>query len=115
MELALVVYFANFVGSFQEIMTLLLIFGIPILCIYTIISSAEFNELKLPSKWVLFGIAAIMVLKIFVPNEKTVWLMAGAYGAQSVYESQTGKDIQKLVELKIKGIVDSEIEKATKK
>lgn len=113
MELALLVYFANFVESLNNVLGFI-VFILPFYTFFLFMSSDMNQKFKTPT-WVwVVGVTSITLLTI-IPKEKTVWLMAGAYGAQSVYESQAGQELKKLVELKIKGIVDAEIEKATKK
>lgn len=113
MELALLVYFANFVETLAGTLWFVLWF-LAVWVFVGFMSSEMSVTYKIPTWVCVVGIASVTFLTI-IPKEKTVWLMAGAYGAQSVYESQAGQDLKKLVELKIKGIVDAEMEKATKK
>jgi hypothetical protein len=114
MELALLVYFANFVDKLSIGFIFFILFLL-LYCFVTAMNNIDSRKEYKTPRWVWVSGAACAVLLILTPKEKTVWLMAGAYGAQSVYESQAGQELKKLVELKIKGIVDAEMEKATKK
>ena len=67
-----------------------------------------------PILFVLVGL-----LHIITPqSEKTIYLMAGAYATQQVATSEVGKDVVKIVELKVKDYLtdlEGEIAKKTEK
>jgi hypothetical protein len=112
MELALIVYFAGVVSSLNLALAVTLSFGSILVGVYSAWHVTD-NPEGIPfKKW---PIVSLVVLLLFLPSERTMWLMAGAYGTQSVIESQVGQDMKKLIELKVKGLVEEELAKVQKK
>ena len=118
MELALFVWFAGVVddlslliGFIGFITAMSLIFCSA--CAY-LISDKDFNkpEIFKTKKWkfnlgVVFGLFLCLISNL-IPNERTMYLMVGAYMAQEIVTSDkfknTSNDVYDIVNLKIKSI-----------
>jgi len=85
MELMLLVYFADFVENIKFVLVILLVI--------TIVRMAFWEE-SLQRLWIAITFAVILAV---IPSKKTVWLMAGAYAMQSVYESEEFTKIRNLI------------------
>lgn len=111
MELAFLVYFANMVESIK-MASVFVLFGCFVVVFMPYMTDLT-GEFVVKPWTVVCSIFAGLVLT-FTPSERTVWLMAGAYGAQTVYESKSGQDLRKLIELKIGNLLQDEMTKQTK-
>lgn len=85
MELMLLVYFADFVENIKFVISLLLAFTV---------WRIAFVDESFQRLWVAITFAVILAV---IPSKKTVWLMAGAYAMQSVYESEEFTKIRNLI------------------
>lgn len=69
----------------------------------------------------ILGITLVVttILMVFIPNEKTAYMMVGAYATQKVAENEkvqeTGKKVLTLIEQKLDSYIDKGIEEAEKK
>ncbi len=105
MTLALLVYLAGVITGLTKAVAL--IFGATV-CIYTIYTigyliSNEHNWKNRGKfyKWPIAVILSSMLMTVVLPSERTMWMMAGAYTAQTVVESNVGKQTVELIELKL--------------
>ena len=118
MELALFVWFASVTNGLSMFFWFI---GFMIVGLFTIlsalsyfISDKDFNkpEIFKTKKWkfnlgVIFGLLLCLISNL-IPNERTVYLMVGAYMAQEIVTSDkfknTSNDVYDIVNLKIKSI-----------
>jgi hypothetical protein len=106
MELALFVYLASVTLSIKVAAAFItLISGLALIAytIYVIGFNIESSSSKLTYKnrWAV-GWICLVLLTSLIPSERTMWMMAGAYGAQKVVQSDVGTDVLALINLKIK-------------
>lgn len=69
-------------------------------------------------KWAKINVTAgilVLGLTIFVPSEKTAWMMTSAWAAQSVVQSDASKKVLKIIETKLDGVLDETLATAQKK
>ena len=113
MELALLVWFAGVVGKLSG----LFIFVSVILTIVFVLGFMAWkidddNCIIKHGKCILFTITFLTLLSILLPNEKTVYLMAGAYATQKIAENgrvqKIGSDVLGVIEDKLKEFKDGE-------
>lgn len=107
MELALFVYLAGLATNFSSLSTFFLGFGTVAVFAYSLVvaiqNSDTYAETKViyQKRWVI-GLVVFGVLSSLVPSERTMWLMAGAYGTQKLVQSEVGADVLAIINLKIK-------------
>lgn len=53
-------------------------------------------------------------LKVFIPSEKTAWLMLGGYAVQTAYESEEGQQYRKLIHKKVQEALGDTVEQVKK-
>lgn len=125
MEFALFVWLASVIGNIAIVLVLVGCACIATFLILTLIvaihndSTWKDDKKKYPisnrfGKWVLFlGFSGFMISAI-LPNEKTMYLMAGAYAGQQVMQSETAGKVVKIVNSKLDEYI-AEAEKSLKK
>ena len=111
MELAIIVYLASFISNLKIISFIAILIAIMALFVYSLFYShqAEMhvqypNRYEKPvfNKWYVYPLVIAVTIWIITPGERTMWLMAGGYAAQSAVQSEIGKDVLSIVELKVK-------------
>ncbi len=109
MEFSLFIYFIGLFGKVGVTLEVLLVLS----CIATFVSPIplhamyHFKDIELKTAIKIFKIETIVticlsVAYILVPSEKTMWMAAGAYGAQKAVESELSEDFQDILKLKLK-------------
>ena len=126
MELALLVYFANVVGTFSVLLGLFSFVLLVISMVFagTLLSSnlgvkkrygetdEEFNhQLKIKSiltksvKWTIPLTIVFALFSVILPTERTVYLMTAAYATQTIAQNdrvqKIGSDVLEVVEKKL--------------
>lgn len=111
MELAIIVYLASFISNLKIISLILMVVAPMVLFTYSMfyVNRVETHNrypdhYKKPvfNKWYVYPLVIAVTIWIITPSERTMWLMAGSYAAQSVVQSEIGKDVLSIVELKVK-------------
>ena len=105
MTLVFLVYIAgvitsmsNFIGAIFVSTTIL--YSLYVLG-YLIVNESNWKNRGKFYKWPFVLLICCGIFKVFLPSEKTMWLMAGAYATEKVVESNIGKQTLELVELKL--------------
>lgn len=105
MTLAFLVYLAGLITSLAHAVGVIFVVTSVIYLLYVIgyLISNERDWLNRGKfyKWPLAVILSAMFVKVLLPSERTMWMMAGAYTAQTVVESNVGKQTVELIELKL--------------
>lgn len=137
MELALLIYFIGILPTIDRFSALFVAISV-VLILFTAFFTAlegssifEFTKKHTKFMYTYFGlIFAAFITAIAIPSEKTMYMMAGAYATQQVYQSeearQLGSKLVKLIDKKmvqyigeaeeaINEIVDKEVDKSIKK
>lgn len=104
MELALFVYFASLVGKVEQFVPFLLIYIPALYCLTCIFCD---NFLK-PPKWALKTYAAMIVVCLLLPQERTLYTMTGAYIGQSIVESSLVGKLKTVIEMKLDELIKGE-------
>lgn len=137
MELALVIYFIGILPSIDKMCGIFIAisFGLILFtAFFTALEGSsifEFTKRHTTFMYTLFGMMFMATLTtVAIPSEKTMYMMAGAYATQQVYQSeearQLGSKLVKLIDKKmeqyideaeeaINQIVDKEVDKSIKK
>lgn len=109
MELALVVYLVNVFDSIRSTLPLLLIVSIVLLVITTHPDVKNGTAITLV-KVSIFLVVMITGVRVFVPDQKTSWMMVGAYATQKVAESGTMQEssakVIKLINAKLDSLIE---------
>jgi hypothetical protein len=103
MELAFFVYLAGLVGKISfALFIILFLYGVGVFG-YTVYVTTDSYRKKIPyqKRWAI-GWLCLAMLSAFIPSEKTMWLMLGAYGTQKAVQSEIGSDVIEIINLKIK-------------
>lgn len=137
MELALLIYFIGILPTIDKFSALFVVISV-VLILFTAFFTAlegssifEFTKRHTTFMYTYLGlIFAAFITAIAIPSEKTMYMMAGAYATQQVYQSeearQLGSKLVKLIDKKmeqyvgeaeeaINEIVDKEVDKSIKK
>lgn len=110
MELALFVYLAGLTNSLIVFSALIAVVSGIALIVYSIYSMGvnieisghhRYQKHRYQKRWVI-GWILFVGLASLIPSERTLWLMAGAYGTQKVVQSEVGADVLEIINLKIK-------------
>jgi hypothetical protein len=102
MELAIVVYLLAFITNVKLVTSLCVLVSSIVLVVHLIeIASCSYSKPVFNKKY-LYALAVFLVVWIITPGERTLWVMTGAYAAQTAVQSQVGQDVMKIVELKVK-------------
>lgn len=99
------VYLAGVITSMSNFLSIIfgstaILYGIYVLG-YLISNEHNWKNRGKFYKWPLTLLICCGIFKVFLPSEKTMWLMAGAYATEKVAESNIGKQTLELVELKL--------------
>lgn len=114
MELALLVYAISVVDHLRDMIFPALFIAVAI-AVCAGIASAERLGVYSWVKGLLIGLALyVVVVGIFVPTQKTAWMMVGAYTAQKVVESPAMQETSGKVITIINQKLDSFIEETKK-
>lgn len=105
MTLAFLVYLAGVITSLSAFLGIIfvstaIIYGMYVLG-YLISNETNWKNRGKFYKWPFVLLICCGTFKVFLPSEKTMWLMAGAYATEKVVESNIGKQTLELVELKL--------------
>jgi FtsH-binding integral membrane protein len=105
MTLALLVYLAGVITSLSAFLSIVfvstaILYGVYVLG-YLIANETNWENRGKFYKWPFVLLICCGLFKVFLPSEKTMWLMAGAYTTEKVVESTVGKQTLELVELKL--------------
>lgn len=105
MTLALLVYFAGVISSMSNFLGIVFVSTVVIYALYVfgylIANESNWKNRGKFYKWPFVLLICCGIFKVFLPSEKTMWLMAGAYATEKVAESNIGKQTLELVELKL--------------
>jgi hypothetical protein len=106
MELAFFVYLAGLVGKISfALFIILFLYGVGVFgyTVYVTADNTDSYRKKIPyqKRWAI-GWLCLAMLSAFIPSEKTMWLILGAYGTQKAVQSEIGADIIEIINLKIK-------------
>lgn len=112
MSLAMIVYLISILPKIAGFMSVIgFLSGVALIfnLLYKFIDNSGYPIHK--SIVAIFLVSAAVVIAI--PSEKQMYVIAGAYAAQNVYESEIGQDTVKLLHSKIKEQIAEQVEKAT--
>ena len=129
MDLMWLVYLLNVVGNLSTIFvisSILLAAAVFATAIFFwmdngLPSSEDKETVRMVGLWKKLAITAaiLSLLAVFTPDEKTMYMMAGAYGTQKVIESPQGKQmadkIMTIVNAKVDEYVDEAVNGKKKK
>lgn len=101
MSLAFIVYLISVLPKLASLATVVAILSAIGFLFYNIIGSVEGFEVKY-KKTAIALILSSSFLAVAVPSEKQMYMIAGAYATQEVYNSEIGQDTVKLIHAKIK-------------
>jgi len=104
MELALFIWFAGVAGNFQFVVGFLTF--IATVCFAFYVGWQVEHEQQVKWKLKLSGLFLGTFVCATLPSERTLWLMAAGYTAQTVFQSETGKKLQQLVDKKLDDMLD---------
>lgn len=103
MELALIVYLAGIVGTLREILFVGTTIGFILYASYFLIALIECYEIR--KKWIVFCCVVSLIIAAFIPSERTIYLMTGAYLGQQVIQSSTASKVKQVIEMKLDEII----------
>jgi hypothetical protein len=137
MDLALLVYGISVLGTIAPLLATIISFGGICLIILLMIRHIGLSYDSWDSertrkdkaercvgvdRWIrILGNTLVVttILMIFIPNEKTAYVMVGAYATQKVAENEkvqeTGKKVLTLIEQKLDSYIDEGLKEAEKK
>ncbi len=105
MTLAFVVYLAGVITSLAKFLSFIFVSTCAFYALYVIgylLSNADYwHKRGKFHSWPLAVILACGTIGAFLPSERTMWMMAGAYTGEKVMESTIGKQTVELIELKL--------------
>lgn len=102
MSLVFLIYLAGVITSIAKFLSVIFFITGFVYFLYSfiyVISSGEISDKFY--KWPLAVILACGTIGAFLPSERTMWMMAGAYTGEKVMESTIGKQTMELIELKL--------------
>ena len=105
MSLAFIVYLISVIPKLAALATVTAMCSTFGFIIYSAVCSVEGFELKY-KKTVITLILSSSLLAVAIPSEKQMYMIAGAYATQEVYNSEIGQDTIKLIHAKIKEQLD---------
>ena len=120
MTLALLVYLASLIGSLLVFFCAASILSF-IMTFISMISIAESHSVSEEKVWqkrrnISFWVGMIcVVFAMLVPTQKTMYMMAGAYAAQKVYESPEAAQISSKIVVIINNKLDEYLTEEVKK
>ena len=100
MELALFVYLAGLANSVSALFGLIGGAVLLISCMVTLFLYLEEMQHKIKRWWFISALSCCFISSI-IPSEKTMYMMAGAYAAQTVATSSVASKTLELIESKI--------------
>lgn len=103
MELALIVYLAGIVGTLREILFVWASLGLVSYASYCLVAFLEDYEIR--KKWIVFCCVVSLIIAAFIPSERTIYLMTGAYLGQQVIQSSTASKVKQVIEMKLDEII----------
>lgn len=112
MELALFIWFVGVAGNFQVALTILTF--IAVVCFALYVGWQVDHEKQVKWKLKVLGLFLMTFVCTALPSERTLWLMAAGYTAQTVVQSETGKKLQQLVDKKLDdmiGVAEKQLDK----
>lgn len=118
MALAFLVYLAGVLTAFDKYLFGVVFLLAVLTVITTLYSCIDNGTLHKNSKHFLIAVLVVSFIRILIPSERTMYVMAGAYAAQSIAENPnvqriSGKVIT-IIDQKLAGLVDEGIEEAKK-
>ena len=123
MEFALFVWLASVIHTLSGVLVFCAIL-LALAVVADLICTASHNavydgKLKFPfqktwGKWCTVGALFLALLTSVIPSEKTMYMMAAAYGAQQVVQSEAAEKVVKIVNGKLDEYL-AEIEEKTNK
>lgn len=105
MSLVFLIYLAGVITSISKFLVFIFVTTICLYALYTL-SYIFVNEDRWDKRgkfysWPLAVILSCGTIGAFLPSERTMWMMAGAYTGEKVMESTIGKQTLELIELKL--------------
>lgn len=73
-----------------------------------------YNNIRKAYPKIICTLLAFIMLATLVPSQKTIYMMAGAYGAQSIATSESAKKVIRILETKLDSIITEQEEKLKK-
>ena len=110
MELALFVYLAGVANSVSMLFSLIGVSGLLVACVASLFIYSEEPKGKIKNWWFISALSCCFISSV-IPSEKTMYMIAGAYAAQTVATSPVASKTLELIESKI----DSELNNLKKK
>ena len=105
MTLVFLVYLAGVITSMSHFLGAIVVSTTILYSIYVLgylmVNESNWKNRGKFYKWPFVLLICCGIFKVFLPSEKTMWLMAGAYATEKVVESNIGKQTLELVELKL--------------
>jgi len=104
MEFAVVVYLISAISKLGLFLVIAAILSMIVLVVHCIDVGDSYQK-SFKEDFKLRFLAAPVLLGLLItviPSERTMYLMAGAYASQAVVQSEIGKDVIQVLELKIK-------------
>lgn len=105
MSLVFLIYLAGVITSIAKFLGFILVVTICLYALYTLIylftNEDRWDKRGKFHSWPIAVILACGTIEAFLPSERTMWMMAGAYTGEKVMESTIGKQTLELIELKL--------------
>jgi hypothetical protein len=126
MDLALLVYAISLLAPLSDFLlfiNIILATVIVILLIISMVDAVEFSgecwkAFKSKIIWITISFFLIGGIKVFIPNEKTAYIMVGAYTAQKIAQDpkveQVGTKVLTIINQKLDSYVDEGLDEAKK-
>jgi hypothetical protein len=105
MSLVFLIYLAGVITSIAKFLAFIFVSTCIFYALYVIgylLSNADYwHKRGKFHSWPIAVILACGTIGAFLPSERTMWMMAGAYTGEKVMESTIGKQTMELIELKL--------------
>jgi hypothetical protein len=106
MNVAEYIYYANVLKNldiFLSLISFLMLVWAGIYTLYYLIENDKYHK----QNYLIIAPLLLLFITIFIPSERTMYMMAGAAVGEKVIESKAGKQALEIIELKL----DEEINK----
>jgi hypothetical protein len=111
MSLVFLIYLAGVITSIAKFLGFIFAATVCLYAVYTVgYLLSNVDEWDYRGKFYSWPIAVILAcgtIGAFLPSERTMWMMAGAYTGEKVMESTIGKQTLELIELKLAEELDA--------
>ncbi len=100
MNIAEYIYYANVLKNLDKFLNLVSLLTLISTSFYTLFYFLEYNEYH-KQNYLITAPILILFITIFIPSERTMYMMAGAAVGEKVIESKAGKQALEIIELKL--------------